>query len=45
MSECQKCKKKPLNQYKSLVAIVSIYLLITSIIGTVTLFNILRSLF
>jgi hypothetical protein len=45
MSECQKCKKKPLGQYKSLVTVVSIYLLITSIVGTVTIINFLSTLF
>ena len=45
MSECKQCKKKPLNSYKTVITIVSVYLLITSIVGTVEIFKYLSSLF
>lgn len=45
MSECQKCKKKPLDSYKLLISVTSIYLLITSIVGTVTIVKFISSLF
>ena len=45
MSECQKCKKKPLSSYNTLITIVSTYLVITSIAGTYYLINLLLNLF
>ena len=45
MSECKQCKKKPLTSYKTVITIVSVYLLITSIVGTIEIFKYLSSLF
>ena len=45
MSECKQCKKKPLNSYKTIITIVSVYLLITSVVGTIEIFKYLSSLF
>lgn len=45
MSDCKQCKKKPLSSYKTIVTIVSIYLLITSIIGTIEIVNYLKLIF
>lgn len=45
MSECQKCKKKPLSNYNTLITITSIYLLITSVAGTYYLVKQLLNLF
>lgn len=45
MSECQKCKKKPISSYKTLVTVTSIYLLITSVVGTYTIVKFISSFF
>jgi hypothetical protein len=45
MSECQKCKKKPLSSYNTLITVTSIYLLITSVAGTYYLIKLLLNLF
>ena len=45
MSECKQCKKKPLTSYKTIITIVSVYLLITSVVGTIEIFKYLSLLF
>ena len=45
MAECKQCKKRTLKSYNRVVVPVSIYLLITSIIGTITLVKYISSLF
>jgi hypothetical protein len=45
MSECQKCKKKPLSRYNTLIMVTSIYLLITSIAGTYYIVKLLSEFF
>ena len=45
MSECKKCKKKPLTRYNTFVTVISVYLLITSVLGTIELYKFISSLF
>jgi ABC-type arginine/histidine transport system permease subunit len=45
MSECKQCKKKSLTRYNTFVAVISIYLIITSVLGTIELYKFISSLF
>ena len=43
--ECKQCKKKPLTSYKTFITVISVYLLLTSIIGSIELYKFVVSLF
>ncbi len=45
MSDCKKCKKRSLQSYNKIVIPTTIFLLITSIVGTVTIVKYILSLF
>ena len=45
MSECKQCKKKPLTRYNTFVTVISVYLLITYVLGTIELYKFISSLF
>ena len=45
MSDCKKCKKRTLKSYNQIVIPFSVYLLITSLVGTVFIIKYIMSLF
>ncbi len=45
MSDCKKCKKKSLTDYNKLIMPISVFIVLTSLIGVVTIVKYIISLF